>query len=253
MKEENLPPTTVSSETQSSPPASEDVKSHWHGVVRRRSFLKSLGVAGAALLPASALLMTKADAEQTGSERNKGSLTRGDAAILRFLGAAEILESDLWTQYWELGGTQDNEFAIATGGNPRYTEAVQILDGDQPQYIHDNTDDEISHAAFIRAYLAFRGASTAELDLLNGPHFRTLPGSTATGSSGKNRLTNLMQLNVDTSFWTRYRIDNENPDLDPGFTFPQAVNPPGGIKNRTAIPRNNADIGTSTLVTSPTT
>src|SRR6202011_1904495 len=174
-----------------------------------------------------------------------GSLTKGDAAILRFLGAAEILESDLWIQYWELGGTQDNEFAPATGGNPRYTEALQILDGDQPQYIHDNTDDEISHAAFIRAYLASKGASTAELDLLNGPHFRTLPGSTATGSSGKNRLTNLMQLNVDTSFWTRYRIDNENPDLDPNFTFPQAVNPPGGIKNRTAIPRNDADIGNS--------
>jgi len=222
--------------------------SHRHGVVRR-SFLKGLGMAGATLLPASVLLMTKAKAQQGDSNRSadrSGSLSRGDAAILRFLGAAEILESDLWIQYWELGGTQDNEFAIATGGNPRYTEALQILDGDQPQYIHDNTDDEISHAAFIRAYLASRGASTAEHDLLNGPHFRALPGSTATGSSGKNRLTNLMQLNVDTSFWTRYRIDNENPDLDPGFTFPQAVNPPGGIKNRTAIPRNDADIGTST-------
>src|SRR5260370_31119210 len=199
-------------------------------------------MAGATLLPASEILVTKANA---GGDRS-GSLTKGEAAILRFLGAAEILESDLWIQYWELGGTQDNEFATATGGNPRYTEALQILDGAQPQNIADNTDDEISNAAFIRAYLASRGASTAELDLLNGPHFRTLPGSTATGSSGKNRLTNLMQLNVDTSFWTRYRIDNENPDLDPNFTFPQAVNPPGGIKNRTAIPRNNADIGTST-------
>jgi hypothetical protein len=222
--------------------------SHRHGGVGRRSFLKGLGMAGATLLPASALLMTKAKAQQGDSNRSadrSGSLTKGDAAILRFLGAAEILESDLWIQYWELGGTQDNEFATATGGNPRYTEALQILDGDQPQYIHDNTDDEISHAAFIRAYLASRGASTAELDLLNGTHFRALPGSTATGSSGKNRLTNLMQLNVDTSFWTRYRIDNENPDLD-NFTFPQAVNPPRGIMNRTAIPRNDADIGTST-------
>jgi hypothetical protein len=249
MKDEQNKIDTVSSSTQSPPPASEDINSHWHGVVRRRSFLKGLGMAGATLLPASALLMTKAKAQQEDSNRSgdrSGSLTRGDAAILRFLGAAEILESDLWIQYWELGGTQDNEFATATGGNPRYMEALQILDGDQPQYIHDNTDDEISHAAFIRAYLASRGASSAELDLLNGPHFRTLPGSTATGSSGKNRLTNLMQLNVDTSFWTRYRIDNENPDLDPNFTFPQAVNPPGGIKNRTAIPRNNADIGTST-------
>ena len=222
------------------PSADRDLDSGGRRALGRRSFLKGLGMAGATLLPASAL--TKANA---GGDRS-GSLTKGDAAILRFLGATEILESDLWIQYWELGGTQDNEFATATGGNPRYTEALQILDGDQPQYIHDNTDDEISHAAFIRAYLASKGASTAELDLLNGPHFRTLPGSTATGSSGKNRLTNLMQLNVDTSFWTRYRIDNENPDLDPSFTFPQAVNPPGGIKNRTAIPRNDADIGNST-------
>jgi hypothetical protein len=232
----------ASSEMLMIPSADGNLDSRGRRAVGRRSFLKGLGMAGATLLPASALLVTKANA---GSDRS-GSLTKGDAAILRFLGAAEILESDLWIQYWELGGTQDNEFAPATGGNPRYTEALQILDGDQPQYIHDNTDDEISHAAFIRAYLASKGASTAELDLLNGPHFRTLPGSTATGSSGKNRLTNLMQLNVDTSFWTRYRIDNENPDLDPNFTFPQAVNPPGGIKNRTAIPRNDADIGNST-------
>ena len=230
----------ASSEILMIPSADRDLDSGGRRALGRRSFLKGLGMAGATLLPASAL--TKANA---GGDRS-GSLTKGDAAILRFLGATEILESDLWIQYWELGGTQGNEFATATGGNPRYTEALQILDGDQPQYIHDNTDDEISHAAFIRAYLASKGASTAELDLLNGPHFRTLPGSTATGSSGKNRLTNLMQLNVDTSFWTRYRIDNENPDLDPSFTFPQAVNPPGGIKNRTAIPRNDADIGNST-------
>jgi len=232
----------ASSEILMIPSADRDLDSGGRRALGRRSFLKGLGMAGATLLPASALLVTKANA---GGDRS-GSLTKGDAAILRFLGATEILESDLWIQYWELGGTQDNEFATATGGNPRYTEALQILDGDQPQYIHDNTDDEISHAAFIRAYLASKGASTAELDLLNGPHFRTLPGSTATGSSGKNRLTNLMQLNVDTSFWTRYRIYNENPDLDPSFTFPQAVNPPGGIKNRTAIPRNDADIGNST-------
>src|SRR5260370_9228758 len=210
------------------PSADGDLDYRGRRGVGRRSFLKGLGMAGGTLLAASAILVTKANA---GGDRS-GSLTKGDAAILRFLGAAEILESDLWIQYWELGGTQDNEFATATGGNPRYTEALQILDGDQPQYIHDNTDDEISHAAFIRPYLASKGASTAELDLLNWPHFRTLPGSMATGSSGKNRLTNLMQLNVDTSFWTRYPIDNENPDLDPNFTFPQAVNPPGGIKNR---------------------
>jgi hypothetical protein len=115
------------------------------------------------------------------------------------------------------------------------------------QYITDNTDDEFTHAAFLRAYLHSKGASTSEIDLLSGPHFRTLKGSTADGSSGKMRLTNLMNLNVDTSYWTRYRDDANNPDLDPSFVFPQAVNPPGGIKNRTAIPRDNSDTAGSTV------
>src|SRR3984893_18719596 len=206
--------------------------------IRRRSFLKGLGGVGATLIPASAILLNQAKAQGL---NNGGTLTRGDAAILRFLAAAEILESDLWEQYWELGGTQTNEFATLTGGNSFYTDALTILDGDMPQYIADNTDDEFSHAAFIRAYLASKGASTTEIDLLNGPKFKTLKGSQAQGSSGKLRLTNLMQLNVDTSFWTRYRSDANNPDLDTGFTFPQAVNPPGGIKNRTAIPRDDND------------
>ncbi len=206
--------------------------------IRRRSFLKGLGGVGATLIPASAILLNQAKAQGL---NNGGTLTRGDAAILRFLAAAEILESDLWEQYWELGGTQTNEFATPTGGNSFYTDALTILDGDMPQYIADNTDDEFSHAAFIRAYLASKGASTTEIDLLNGPNFKTLKGSQAQGSSGKLRLTNLMQLNVDTSFWTRYRSDANNPDLDTGFTFPQAVNPPGGIKNRTAIPRDDND------------
>src|SRR5258705_11772959 len=242
----------ASSEMLMIPSGDGDLDSRRQRAVGLRSFLKGLGMAGATLLPASALLVTKAKAQQEDSSRS-GSLTRVDAAILRFLGSGEILESDLWIQYWELGGTQDNEFATATGGNPRYMEALQILDGDQPQYIHDNTDDEISHAAFIRAYLASRGASSAELDLLNGPHFRTLPGSTATGSSGKNRLTNLMQLNVDASFWTRYRIDNENPDLDPNFTFPQAVNPPGGFRIGRQFPEMMPTLATVPLVTSQTT
>ena len=241
MKKQRINDRKASSEMLMIPSADGDLDSRGRRALGRRSFLKGLGMAGAALLPASTLLTTKVSANQGDIS---GSLTRGDAAILRFLGAAEILESDLWLQYWELGGVQDNEFATQTGGNRAYTGALEILDLDMPQYIHDNTDDEISHAAFIRAYLASKGASTTELDLLFGPMFRTLKGSTATGVDttkiGK-RLTNLTQLNVDTSFWTRYRIDNENPDLDPGFVFPQAVNPPNGIKNRTAIPRDNSD------------
>jgi hypothetical protein len=114
------------------------------------------------------------------------------------------------------------------------------------QYIHDNTDDEFTHAAFITKYLAFKGASTAEIDLLNGPTFRTLPGSTAEGSSGKGRLTNLTQLTVDTSFWTRYRSSNRNPDLDPGFTFGQAVKGLN-VGQHPAIPRSDADTAGSTI------
>lgn len=212
----------------------------------RRSFLKkglSTGAAtvGAGLLVDNAPLFAKdSDDDDSG-----GRLTRGDAAILRFLGAVEVLESDLWEQYWELGGTQDNEFAKMTGGNPLYTDALTILDGDMAQYIHDNTDDEFSHAAFLRAYLASKGASTAEIDLLSGKRFRTLPGSMAEGSSGKGRLTNLMQLTVDTSFWTRYR-SAENLDLNPNFTFGQAVKGLD-VGQHPAIPRSDTDTAGSSI------
>src|SRR6202047_5476092 len=170
------------------------------------------------------------------SEEKSGLLSPGDAAILRFLAAAEIIETDLWIQYSELGGTQDKEVSGSGGGNPVYTAALQILDGDMPQYIHDNTDDEITHQHFINAYLASKGADTVDLS-----PFATIPGSTAKGSSGKKRLTNLMNLTVDTGFWTRYRIDKNNPDLDPDFVFPQAVD----IDNRTAIPTSNDDLAGS--------
>ena len=127
--------------------------------VGRRSFLKGLGMAGATLLPASALLITEANAEHSEDRDGRKRLTKGDAAILRFLAAAEIIESDLWEQYWELGGVQTNEFADALQpfGNAPYTAALTILDGDQPQYITDNTDDEFSHMQFLNAYLASRG------------------------------------------------------------------------------------------------
>jgi hypothetical protein len=217
----------------------------------RRSFLKKGFAAGTATVGAG-LLAGGSSGFAKASDRNDegGRLTRGDAAILRFLAAAEILESDLWEQYWELGGTQDDEFAKATGGNPLYTDALTILDADMAEYIHDNTDDEFSHAAFLTKYLASRGASTADIDLLNGPMFRTLPGSTAQGSTGKGRLTNLTQLSVDTSFWTRYRSGRNNPDLDSGFTFPQAVKGLN-VGQHPAIPRSDADTAGS-IVGQPT-
>ena len=138
-------------------------------------------------------------------------------------------------QYNELGGIQDNEVPGGSGNAP-YTAALKVLDGDMDQYIHDNTEDEFTHENFINAYLASKGADTVNLD-----QFRSLPGSTATGSSGKPRLTNLMQLTVDTSWWTRYRSRNKNPDLDPNFKFPPAI--PGLLAGQfPAIPRNDNDL-----------
>ncbi|MEO7028552.1 MAG: ferritin-like domain-containing protein [Acidobacteriaceae bacterium] len=204
----------------------------------RRSFLKK-GAFAAGAVTAGAGLLGNALPAFSQERRAGASLIPGDAAILRFLAAIEMIEMDLWIQYAELGGFQNTtDVPGLTGGNPLYTAALTILDSDMPQYITDNTDDEISHQAFINAYLVSRGAAPVDLS-----PFATIPGSTATGSSGKKRLTNLMQLNVDTSFWTRYRIDNENPDLDPNFVFPQAV----VIKNRTAIPRSDADTAGSTI------
>jgi hypothetical protein len=196
-------------------------------LISRRSFLgKSLAV-GAGTIGAGLLVNAP-------KARASGGLTPGDAALLRFAAAAEILEADFWIQYNELGGIQDDEVPGGTG-NEDYTEAIEVLDEDMPIYIHDNTDDEITHHTFLNAYLESKGAAPVDLE-----PFRTLPGSTATGSSGMLRLTNLTQLTVDTSWWTRYRIDNRNPDLDPNFTFPQAI-PTLGVNQHTAIPRTDAD------------
>jgi hypothetical protein len=196
----------------------------------RRSFVKK-GLAAAGTATVGARLLSN-----TVSVEASGGLTPGDAALLRFAAAAEILETDFWVQYNELGGIQDSEVPGGTG-SPLYTAALQVLDSDMPQYIHDNTEDEFTHQNFLNAYLASKGAATIDLS-----QFANLPGSTATGSSGKPRLTNLMQLTLDTSWWTRYRSRDHNPDLDPTFTFPQAVPDlfsPGGFP---AIPRTDADL-----------
>jgi hypothetical protein len=197
----------------------------------RRSFLGKSLAAGAVTMGAG--LLTNALAAKPAKEKGKGGLKQGDAAILRFLAAAEIIEADLWQQYNELGGIQDSEVPGGSG-SAAYTQALQVLDGDMNQYIHDNTDDEISHFTFINAFLVSNGADPVNLD-----QFRTLPSSRATGAQQIGRLTNLMQLTVDTSWWTRYRSDNKNPDL--GDTFPQAV--PGLSAGQfPAIPRNDGDL-----------
>ncbi len=196
----------------------------------RRSFIRNgLATAGIGLLGSNSLAL----AEEKQEERS-GKLDFGDAAILRFAAAAEILETDFWVQYNELAGIPDKEVPGGSG-NPAFTEALSKLDSDMAQYIHDNTEDEFTHQNFLNAYLASKGADTVSLE-----PFRTLHGSTAKGSSGKRRLTNLMRLTVDTSWWTRYRSSTHNPDLDPTFKFPQAI-PSLAVGEHTAIPRNDND------------
>lgn len=202
-------------------------RSREHSTTSRRSFIAGAGagVLGAGVLGGGELSIAPAFA--------KDGLSRGDAAILRFLSAAEILETDLWQQYNELCGIQDRE--VRGGhGNTAFTTALAQLDSDMAQYVHDNTEDELTHFTFINAYLKSRGADPVNLD-----RFRTLPGSTATGAANTKRLTNLMELTVDTSWWTRYRSRHANPDL--GNTLAQAV--PGLVRGRfPAIPRSDADL-----------
>ena len=195
------------------PPADEQVDSIWERVVARRTFLKGLGLVGATAVVPGTLWTAGARADTT--------ITGGDVAILQFLAAAETIETDLWQQYAELGG--------AEGGNAAYIKALQNLDDDMPEYISDNTDDEQSHENFLNAYLRSKGAEPIRFD-----KFRTLPSSKATGAKQIGRLTNLMRLDVDTSWYTRYR-GHRNPDL--GAQFPQAVH----INGEPAIPLNDQD------------
>ena len=208
----------------------------------RRSFLrKGLAVGGAGAIGAG--LLTNGLSLPAFAEESSSSLTQGDAAILRFLSALEILETDLWQQYNELGGIQDSEVPGGTG-SPGYTAALSVLDADMPQYIHDNTEDEFTHFTFINAYLVSKGAEPVNLD-----RFRTLRGSQATGAQDIKRLTNLMQLTVDTSYWTRYRSRTQNPDF--GDTFPPAIK--GLLKGQfPAIPRKDEDLEGFKQGTTPT-
>ncbi len=197
-------------------------------LVNRRSLLKSGLLAGGALTVGSGLLGSSTTAY---GQSDDDSLDKGDIAILRFLAAAELIETDLWQQYAELGGIGD-QLPIEVKPNQKmnaYQSALSNLDSDGPQYITSNTIDELSHATFLNAYLESKGADPVDLD-----DFRILQGSTATGAQDIGRLTNLMHLNVDTSWFTRYRSAS-NPDF--GATFPQVVT----IKNRTAIPITDAD------------
>ncbi len=219
MKEKNslTPVVSETNPSEANQSSTDDVQRHWQGVVKRRSFLKGLGIAGATL-SANAILGTQGNAQST---RSTGKLSKGDAALLRFAAAVELIEADLWQQYNELGGVQ--------GGNPAYIAALSNLDGDMAQYIADNTDDELSHAAFLNAYLISKGEEPVDLDA-----FRNLPSSQATGAKNIGRLTNLLKLNVDLSWYTRYR-SAKNPDFGVKFKGPFSID------NQPAIPLNDTD------------
>jgi hypothetical protein len=234
---------TLPDQKASAQAAGDDLDSLQRKTFNRRSFLRNSVIAGATVTAGAALLDSVPSAL---AEPGKGRLPRGDAAILKWLAAAEIIETDLWLQYQELTGLQDNEVAqiasqqipgypaTATGGSPLYTNAVSQLDGDMPTYVHDNTEDELSHSNFINGFLMSKGHDPIVLD-----KFRTLPSSKATGANNVGRLTNLMQLTVDTTWWTRYRSRTGNPDL--GDSFPPAV-PTLAVNQHTAIPRTDDDL-----------
>jgi hypothetical protein len=213
------------------------------GAKNRRSFLKnSMVAAGAATMGAALLPGTSAAFGKEGDDHSP--ITKGDIAILTFLSALEQVEADLWIQYAELGGATNqgkspidlelNGQKIITGLAPAYITGLLVLDGDMPQYIADNTDDEISHHRFLNNYLESKGAKTIDLS-----HFAILPPSQVTGVPQKGRLTNLKQLTIDTKWWTRYRSETSNPDF--GGTFENAV-PDLAKGQHPAIPVNDGDL-----------
>jgi Ferritin-like domain len=207
----------------------------------RRSFLKKGAVtAGAATIGVGLLGNGWPVYARDDDDDDKGSLTRGDAAILRFLQALETIEADLWRQYAELAGATNQgvspiDLPFATGLAGLYVTGLQQLDSDMPQYIADNTDDELSHESFLRNYLEAKGADVVDLT-----KFKTLQPSQVTGVPNIGRLTNLTQLTVDTTWWTRYRSATKNPDL--GDTFPDNAVPTLAVNQHTAIPRTDKDL-----------
>jgi len=204
----------------------------------RRAFLTN-GMVAAGVATMGASLLPGTSAAFSGDE-DSAPITKGDIAILTFLSALEQVEADLWIQYAELGGATNQglspiDLPFATGLAPDYITGLLVLDGDMPQYIADNTDDEISHHRFLDNYLESKGAKTIDLS-----RFAILPPSQVTGVPQKGRLTNLKQLTIDTSWWTRYRSETANPDF--GGTFENAV-PDLAKGQHPAIPLSDGDLG----------
>jgi ferritin-like protein len=213
------------------------------GTNRRKFLTNGMVAAGAVTMGAS--LLPGTSATFSGVE-DRAPITKGDIAILTFLSALEQVEADLWIQYAELGGATNqgvspidlelNGQKILTGLAPDYITGLLVLDGDMPQYIADNTDDEISHHRFLNNYLESKGGKAIDLT----KNFAVLPPSKVSGVPQTGRLTNLKQLTIDTKWWTRLRSDTANPDF--GGRFENAV-PDLAKGPHPAIPLSDADLG----------
>src|SRR5260370_19571097 len=104
MSKERSSPTVLAHETTQS--ANDEGNPHPSREIRRRSFLKGLGVTGAAVTLGTGIM---AKGIPLFAEERSGSFNKGDAALLRFLAAPEIVESDLCLPHQELAGTQAHE------------------------------------------------------------------------------------------------------------------------------------------------
>src|SRR5271156_3349251 len=186
----------------------------------RRSFFKTTAV-GAAALAIPGFKLLNGEPVFAGSTP---TLSSGDVAVLQFLAAAELVETDLWGQYSELAND-----------NPEFRRALQQIKHTLPDYVTGDFNDESSHASFINAFLTAAGQQPVDLD-----PFRTLPSANVEGAQNIGRLTSLTNLTVDTSYYERYRSVG-NPDF--GDTFPQIVN----ITNQAAIPTSNSIKGIDML------
>ena len=193
----------------------------------RRSFLVKGAAAGAVTLGAGRLLGDASPAFAS------GGLTKGDAAILRSWPRPRSSRPTSGSSTTSSPGSRTAR-SRAEAGTDAYTEAVAVLDEDMPQYIHDNTDDEISHATSSTPIWR-RTARSRSTWTSSAPCRAARPPA----PSRIGRLTNLMQLTINTSFWTRYRSDSQNPDL--GDILPQAV-PDLAVGQHPAIPRSDDDL-----------
>ena len=159
----------------------------------RRNFLKGgLAIAGAATF-GSALFSSPTMAQSTESSE---MIPPGDIAIFKFLAAVELVESDLWTQY-----------SLLAENNPGFHRALTNIDASLVRYNQDIRRDETSHALFINAALKGLGETPTDLD-----QFRTLRMPRVQGSNDAGYLTDLTDLHVDTSWYTKLR-SHANPDF----------------------------------------